>query len=127
MISRYLADRFAPLRPTILKKMNTPQVTRWAGPTAPTESTLRQRYADEGLQPYVWSNGPHDTYAAHSHGYDKVIYVVSGSITFGLPELGERLTLHPGDRLDLPAGVVHNAAVGAQGVVCLEGHQSSNI
>ena len=78
--------------------------------------------AEEGLSPYVWSNGPFDTYSAHSHGYDKVIYVVRGSITFGLPELGQAVTLNAGDRLDLPAGVVHNASVGAEGVACLEGH-----
>lgn len=78
---------------------------------------------EEGLSPYAWSNGAHDVYAAHTHSYDKVIYVVRGSITFGLPELGQRLTLHAGDRLDLPAGTVHDAVVGAQGVVCLEGHK----
>lgn len=61
-------------------------------------------------------------YAAHSHSYDKVIYVVRGSITFGLPELDQQLTLKPGDRFDLPAGIIHNAVVGAQGVVCLEAH-----
>jgi quercetin dioxygenase-like cupin family protein len=49
-----------------------------------------------------------------------VIYVVQGSIAFGLPELGKQLTLQAGDRLDLPAGVVHDAVVGPQGVVCLE-------
>ena len=38
---------------------------------------------EEGLSPYSWSNGPHDRYAAHSHSYNKVIYVVQGSITFG--------------------------------------------
>ncbi|MCL4273641.1 MAG: hypothetical protein KJZ77_07190 [Anaerolineales bacterium] len=102
---------------------NPPRVTPWAGSTAPTESALRQLMADEGLAPYAWSNGPFDTYSAHSHGYDKVIYVVRGSITFGLPELGQSLTLKAGDRLDLPAGVVHNATVGAEGVVCLEGHK----
>jgi quercetin dioxygenase-like cupin family protein len=51
-----------------------------------------------------------------------VIYVVRGSITFGLPELNQQLTLTAGDRLDLPAHVVHNAVVGSQGVVCLEAH-----
>jgi quercetin dioxygenase-like cupin family protein len=79
--------------------------------------------ADEGLDPYSWSNGPLDTYSAHSHSYDKVICVVQGSITFGLPELNRSLTLKAGDRLDLPAGVVHDARVGGQGVVCLEGHK----
>jgi hypothetical protein len=40
-----------------------------------------------------------------------------------LPELGKQLTLKAGDRLDLPAGVVHDAHVGAEGVVCLEAHR----
>jgi hypothetical protein len=48
---------------------------------------------------------------------------VSGSITFGLPELDRKLTLNPGDRLDLPRGAVHDALVGPNGVVCLEGHR----
>ena len=103
--------------------MTSPHVTLWAGSTPPTESTLRQLYADEGMSPYQWSNGPHDVYSAHEHSYDKVIYVVRGSITFGLPELGQKLTLNAGDRLDLPAGTVHDAVVGAQGVICLEGHK----
>jgi len=105
--------------------MNTPHVTRWAGSTAPAESTLTRLCEEQGLHPYQWSNGPHDTYAAHSHSYDKVIYIVRGSITFGLPELGQSLELHAGDRLDLPAGVVHNAKVGAQGVICLEAQGKS--
>ncbi len=104
--------------------MDTPRVTPWADQPSPTESTLRRLCADEGLSPYPWSNGPHDVYAAHSHAYDKVIYVVRGSITFGLPELGKQLTLNPGDRLDLPAEIVHDAVVGAQGVVCLEARKS---
>ena len=103
--------------------MNLPQVTPWADPAAPTQSMLWQRMTDEGLSPYSWSNGPHDTYAAHSHSYNKVIYVVQGSITFGLPELGQQLNMKAGDRLDLPAGVVHDAQVGSRGVVCLEAHK----
>ena len=100
----------------------TPHITPWSDSIPPTESTLRQVMANEGLSYYTWSNGSFDVYSAHSHGYDKVIYVIQGSITFGLPELGQSLTLNAGDRLDLPAGVVHNAHVGAEGVICLEGH-----
>ena len=100
----------------------TPHITPWSDSVPPTESTLRQIMANEGLSYHTWSNGPFDVYSAHSHGYDKVIYVIQGSITFGLPELGQSLTLNAGDRLDLPAGVVHNAHVGAEGVICLEGH-----
>ncbi|HEY5729605.1 MAG TPA: hypothetical protein VIS72_06105 [Anaerolineales bacterium] len=103
--------------------MNSPHVTRWSAPTPPTESTLTGLCTDEGLSPYPWSNGPHDVYSAHTHAYDKVIYVVRGSITFGLPELNEKLTLKAGDRLDLPAGTVHDAVVGSEGVLCLEAHK----
>jgi len=103
--------------------MSSPLVTPWADSVAPTQSTLWQLMTDEGLNPYSWSNGPFDVYSAHSHSYNKVIYVVQGSITFGLPELGQQLTLKTGDLLDLPAGTVHDAHVGAQGVVCLEAHK----
>lgn len=98
-------------------------VTPWPGAQEPNEQKLRRLLAQENLTPYQWSNGPHDIYSAHSHPYDKVIYVVSGSITFGLPQLAKQLVLHPGDRLDLPQGTVHNAVVGEEGVVCLEAHQ----
>jgi quercetin dioxygenase-like cupin family protein len=101
----------------------TPQVTPWAGSAPPGQSTLLRLMTDEGLSPYSWSNGPHDVYSAHSHSYDKVIYVVQGSITFGLPELDQKLTLKAGDRLDLPANIVHSAIVGPQGVACLEAHK----
>ena len=98
------------------------RVTHWSENEPPTREELWQRMVAEGLSPYSWSNGPHDVYAEHTHGYDKVIYVVRGSITFGLPEIGRRLTVNAGDRLDLPKGTLHNAVVGQQGVVCLEGH-----
>lgn len=103
--------------------MTMPHVTPWPDPVSPTEFKLRKLCVDEGLSPYQWSNGPHDVYSAHTHSYDKVIYVVHGSITFGLPKLKQEFTMQAGDRLDLPAGTVHNATVGADGVVCLEAHK----
>jgi quercetin dioxygenase-like cupin family protein len=83
---------------------------------------LRARLAEEGLDAGEWSNGPGDTYAAHSHGYDKVLVAASGSITFHLVELGRDVELRAGERLELPAGTVHAATVGADGVSCLEAH-----
>jgi len=97
--------------------------TPWPKPEPPTETTLRQILTTEGLDSYRWGNGPHDVYPPHQHNYHKVIYVVRGTITFGLPKLGEEITLHAGDRLDLPARVVHNAVVGPEGVSCLEAHR----
>src|SRR5947207_3272995 len=99
------------------------KVIPWEGGQAPTEQEIRAILSREGLDPYRWSNGPGDVYAAHSHSYHKVIYVVTGSITFGLPDTGESVTLNPGDRLELPRGTTHNAVVGGAGVVCLEAHR----
>lgn len=98
------------------------RVTNWPENEPPTREELWQRMVTEGLSPYSWSNGPHDVYTEHTHGYDKIIYVVRGSITFGLPEMGRKVTLSAGDRLDLPKGTLHDAVVGQRGVVCLEGH-----
>jgi len=98
------------------------QIHRWSENWSPSKLKLIQRLKSEGLDSYQWSNSPDDVYSAHSHTYDKVIYVLQGSITFGLPDSGEYITLNEGDRLDLPAGVIHDAVVGPQGVICLEAH-----
>jgi quercetin dioxygenase-like cupin family protein len=98
------------------------KITSWPDEETLSRDELWRLMTDEGLSPYAWSNGPHDVYAAHTHSYDKVIYVVSGSITFGLPELERNVTLFPGDRLDLPKGTLHDALVGRNGVICLESH-----
>lgn len=96
------------------------RVTLWDGSRPPDERALRARFAAQNLEPYAWGNPPGDVYAPHSHPYHKVLMVLRGSITFGLPDEGRYLTLHAGDRLDLPPGVVHDAQVGEQGVTCLE-------
>lgn len=104
-------------------KPATPQIIHWSTAEAPDESKLRQALQAEGLNCYIWGNAPGDRYAEHRHAFAKVIYVVSGSITFILPELNQQLALEPGDRLELPAGIVHAAVVGPQGVRCLEAHR----
>ncbi len=87
-----------------------------------TEADLADRLRAEGLAPGSWGNAPGDVYAAHAHGYDKVLVCVAGSIVFGLPRSGQSIALGIGDRLDLPAGTQHDAAVGPAGVTCLEAH-----
>jgi quercetin dioxygenase-like cupin family protein len=87
-----------------------------------TQRDFRARLAAEGLAASEWGNGPGDTYAAHRHGYDKVLVAEEGSITFHLVELRRDVGLHAGERLELPAGTLHGASVGAAGVRCLEAH-----
>ena len=96
------------------------RLTPWPGATPPTEADLRGVYAAESLSPYTWGNGPGDSYAPHTHSYDKVLYCVRGSIVFTVS--GRRVTMTAGDRLDLPAGTPHGALVGPDGVTCLEAH-----
>ena len=83
---------------------------------------LGARLRSEGLAASTWGNAPRDTYAAHSHAFDKVLVATSGSITFHLVELHKDVTLEAGERLELPAGIVHGATVGNAGVSCLEAH-----
>ena len=83
---------------------------------------LEARLRTEGLALGVWGNEPGDRYAAHEHTYDKVLVCAEGSIRFGLPASGGAVDLTAGDRLDLPAGTVHDAIVGSDGVTCLEAH-----
>jgi quercetin dioxygenase-like cupin family protein len=81
------------------------------------------RLRNEATGCYSWSNGPGDRYAPHSHGYEKVLYCVEGSITFVLDGGGKRVELAAGDRMVLPAGTVHSAEVGEGGCTCIEGRR----
>lgn len=98
-------------------------ITRWTEGEPPQEQELLRRMREAGLSPYSWSNAPGDTYAAHSHGYEKVLYCARGSIRFVLldrPDGEQFVDLTPGDCMILPPHVRHSAIVGPQGVTCLE-------
>lgn len=99
------------------------KLERWSGDSPPSEADVLRMIAEKGLSGYRWSNHPGDDYGEHSHAFHKIIFVIQGSITFGLPLEEIQISLNAGDRLDLARDTVHNAIVGAQGVVCLEIHQ----
>ena len=102
------------------------EIIHWSQSSPPQEHMLRQRMQQQGLQPYIWSNGPGDTYAPHTHSYEKVLYCLRGSIRFTLPthldETGSSMyaDLKAGDCMLLPAGICHSAQVGEHGVSCME-------
>lgn len=110
----------------VTKKLSTMQIVRWQGTQAPSEQELRQRMQQSKLSSYTWSNAPGDSYAAHMHSYEKVLYCVRGSIRFILPDQRDNagdpvyVDLFPGDCMLLPAGTRHSAQVSTQGVTCLE-------
>ena len=88
-----------------------------------TSDELMARLQAEARDCHSWSNGPGDRYAAHSHGYEKILYCVDGSITFVLEAERRALELKGGDRMVLPAGTVHSAVVGPGGCSCIEGRR----
>ena len=69
-----------------------------------------------------WSNSAGYKYTAHSHSYKKVLCCLEGSIVFHVGD-GE-VSLSPGDRTVVEAGVEHSATVGPSGVRCAEAHIS---
>ncbi|HLB77347.1 MAG TPA: cupin domain-containing protein [Candidatus Dormibacteraeota bacterium] len=86
----------------------------------PSPSQIVSRLREEADHCYSWSNGLGAQYAVHAHPYRKILYVMAGSITF-TPEGDQPVTMSPGDRIEIPAGTVHGALVGAEGVTCWEG------
>ena len=98
------------------------KVTSWDQEEPPTEEDLKAELDEQELRIFNWSSPPEDVFAGHTHGYHKILYVVDGSIKFEFPTRHETINLNAGDRLDLPAGIRHNAVVGMDGVTCLEAH-----
>lgn len=96
------------------------QVTRWSGSQHPTVSVITRQMQKEGLRPYMWMNMPNHRYAVRSHGYNKVLYVLDGTLEITLPDSNQRLVLRAGDRIDIPAGVRHGTNVGSGGAKCVE-------
>ncbi len=96
------------------------RLTRWHGSQHPTFSTITREMKKEGLRPYMWVNMPNHRYAVRSHGYDKVLYVIEGTVEITLPDVNQRMSLRPGDRIDVPAGVRHGTIIGATGAKCVE-------
>ncbi|MEI6044220.1 MAG: AraC family ligand binding domain-containing protein [Chloroflexota bacterium] len=96
------------------------EVERWKGFIKPHRVGLELKMIAEGLSPFCWSNGPGYRYSPHRHSRTQILYVLEGSITFTLPDSQAEVELRIGDRLLLPANVLHSAVVGSQGVTCLD-------
>lgn len=87
-------------------------------------AAARERLLAAGVEPYAWSNGPGDRYAAHEHVFTKLLICAEGSITFLVGPEQAPVELRAGEGFVLPAGTRHAAVVGPAGCTCLEGHRS---
>lgn len=88
------------------------------GGVAGAEARLRAA----GVEPMAWSNGAGDRYAAHAHGYTKLLVCAEGSITFLIGAESTPVELRPGEGFVLPPRTTHAAVVGPRGCTCVEGH-----
>ena len=96
-------------------------VVLWEERRRPDEATLRARLVAEGYEAVRWRSEPDQAYVPHAHIYPERMWVVSGSLTVVLPEGKRLLELEAGDRIDLPAGMVHAVLAGADGATFLIG------
>lgn len=85
-----------------------------------TVAQLEREMRAAGLSPRTFRNAPGDTYARHAHERHKILYCVTGSITFHTD--GGDHEMAAGDRIDLEPGTEHSATVGDRGVVCTEAY-----
>ncbi len=100
--------------------VQTVSIVRWNNSQHPSMTNIISAMKESGLRPYMWSNMPNHRYAVRSHNYDKVLYVIDGSVEVTLPDNNQRVTLKSGDRIEIPAGVRHGTIVGRKGAKCVE-------
>ena len=106
--------------------MERPNVGRWTWEKTLSEPALLRNLEMQGYRASRWIKDAGYKFPPDRHDYDLVILVVRGSITYRVPQTNEEFALQPGDRLELPAGFAYDAFVGAQGVLCLEGHSTAD-
>jgi uncharacterized protein YjlB len=94
------------------------------GASSPGRAAADARLRALGVEPWAWSNGPGDAYAAHEHTTTKLLVCAEGSIVFHVGADGAPVELTAGDGFILPARTRHAALVGPQGCTCLEGHRA---
>ncbi len=67
---------------------------------------IKERLEKEGYSDiYTWSDYPDTYYDWHKHSFDEVRWVYKGTVKIGC---GDRvIELHPGDKMEIPAGTEH--------------------
>ena len=84
-----------------------------------SEAALRRKLESQGYNVARYIYEPGTVFPDHKHGVDKIDAVVSGR--FRLVIGGHVAVLGPGDWVEVPRGVTHNASVmGNEAVVSLD-------
>jgi quercetin dioxygenase-like cupin family protein len=91
------------------------KVFLWEERRQPDENQLRERLAVDGYQAVQWSSEPGQAYVPHAHIYPELLWLLTGSLTVILTAERRLLELGPGDRLEMPPGMLHALLVGPDG------------
>ena len=91
----------------------------WEGRGKPSEEAIREQLTAEGYGVVRWTNEPATGYPPHAHIYPETMWVVSGNLTVVLPADSRLLELLPGDRVEIPQGVLHGVMAGPEGATYL--------
>ncbi len=94
-------------------------VTLWQERGRPDVEVLRARLAGSGYEVIRWTSEPYQAYVPHAHIYAELLWLIDGSLTVVLPADGHLLELNPGDRVEVPAGILHASQAGPEGAVYL--------
>jgi mannose-6-phosphate isomerase-like protein (cupin superfamily) len=93
----------------------------WEGAALPGEGALRQSLESEGFEVHSWRDPADRVYGDHHHECDESLWMVRGSLVLRVDE--RDYLLGPGDRLLLPAGLLHSARAGPDGATYLIGQR----
>ncbi len=75
------------------------------------EVSLKQWVRDRGWTCDVWQDPPGAYHSPHDHPYSHRVLLESGGMVFTVD--GETYEMEPGDGLDLPRNVTHEARAGS--------------
>lgn len=93
---------------------------RWSKVYESAEEELLAILRTKKIDAERWAGEPGEVYESHVHSFDKTLWCAEGSLIFEIE--GARISMQPGDTLDLPANTMHSAVAGLGGCVCYETH-----
>ena len=87
------------------------------------ETSMRNKSKSQGYSCTRYTFPPGTDFPDHTHSISKKDSIIAGQFRFAM--LGKEVILQPGDMIEVPAGIVHNASVvGNESVVFFDATKS---